>query len=269
MIPRTTSGPLADVEFLARSDHRVTALDAMARRPQSRADLRALTGGSRSTIGRMLRAFEDRHWIRRDGSQYEATELGAFVAAGMRQLIDQIETERQLRDAWQWLPSEGSGFTVEMAADAVVTVADVDAPYRPVNRFTSLLRETSHLRFVGADVALLEPCKDELRQRIVDGMRTEIIDPPSVAKYILSTYRGHCSAPLESGNLTVEIHDDLPAYGVSVFDDRIAVSCFDQENGMVRVLIDTDSPEAREWAESTFETYRRGARPLTLEPTAG
>lgn len=269
MIPRTTSGPLADIEFLARADHRVTALEAMARRPQSRADLRAMTGVSRSTIGRTLRAFEERHWISRDGGQYEVTESGAFVAAGMRKLIDRIETERQLRDAWRWLPGKVSGFTVEMATDAVVTVADADAPYRPVNRFASLLRETSCLRFVGADVALLEPCKDELRQRIVDGMRTEIIDPPSVAKYILSTYREHCSAPLESGNLTVEVHDDLPAYGISIFDDRIAVSCYDQESGMVRVLMDTDSPEAREWAEATFETYRREARPLTLEPTTG
>lgn len=269
MVSRATDGPLADVEFLARSGHRVAVLEALARRPESRADLRAMTGVSRSTVGRLLRAFEDRHWIRRDGDQYEATELGAFVAAGMRNLLERIETEHQLREVWQWLPSEADGFTVEMATDAVVTVAEAEAPYRPVNRFAALLGETGRFRFVGADVALLEPCRDELRERILDGMRAEIIDPSSVAEYVLSTYREHCAEPLESGNLAVAVHDDLPPYGVSVFDDRVAVSCYDEDTGLVRVLLDTDSTEAREWAESVFETYKRDARPIALEPVTG
>ena len=269
MLPNTTNSPLEEIEFLARSEHRVTALTALAERPQRRADLRAMTGASASTVARTLRAFDERNWISRDGDRYEATQLGAYVAAGMRELIDRLETEQQLRAVWPWLPGEASGFTVEMAADAVVTVAEPDAPYRPVNRFASLLRRTDRFRFVGADVALLEPCKDDLRRRIVDGMETEIIDPPRVAEYIRSTYRDHCAAPLESGNLAVMVHDDLPPYGVSCFDDRIAVSCCDRTTGMVRVLIDTDAADAREWAESTFERYRREARPLALEPTVG
>jgi predicted transcriptional regulator len=186
----------------------------------------------------------------------------------MRELIERLETEQQLRDVWQWLPSETSDFTIEMASDAVVTDAGSDNPYGPVNRFVSLLRETDRFRFVGHDVALLEPCKDELRQRILDGMRTEVVDPPSVAKYILSAYKEHCSGPLESGNLTVRVHDELPTYGLSLFDDRIAISGYNTESGTVQVLLDTDAPEAREWAESTFESYRREARPLTLETAA-
>lgn len=267
MLPRNTTSPLDDIEFLARSEHRVTALAALARRPQSRADLQALTEASTSTIGRTLREFEERNWIRRDGHQFEATRLGAFVASGMRELIEQIETEQQLRDVWQWLPTETSGFTIEMGANATVTVAEVDEPYRPVNRFVSLLRKTDRFRFVGFDVALLEPCKDELSQRILDGMHTEIIDPPSVARYILSTYKEHCSEPLESDNLTVQLHDDLPSYGISLFDDRIAISGYNPDSGSVQVLLDTDAPEAREWAELTYDSYQREARPLTVKPT--
>ena len=265
MLSHTTTPALDDIEFLARSEHRVTALAALARRPQSRADLRALTEASASTIGRMLREYEERNWVSRDGHQFEATQLGAFVASGMRELIERIETEQQLRDVWQWLPTEASGFTFEMGSSAVVTVAEADDPYGPVNRFASLLQETDQFRFAGFDVALLEPCRDELSQRIVDGMHTEIIDPPSVARYILSTYKEHCSEPLESGNLTVRLHDDLPAYGVSLFDDRVAVSGYNPDSGTVQVLLDTDAPEAREWAESTYDSYRREARPLALE----
>ena len=268
MLPRTTDSPLDDIEYLARSEHRIVALAALARRPQSRDDLRALTEASSSTIGRTLREFEERRWLSRDGHQFEATQLGAFVASGMRELIDRLETEQKLRDVWHWLPSEASGFTIEMASDAVVTVAEVDDPYGPVNRFVSLLQETDRFRFVGYDVALLEPCKDELSQRIIEGMRTEIIDPPSVARYILSTYKEHCSEPLESGNLTVRLHDDLPPYGISLFDDRIAISGYNPDSGTVQVLLDTDAPEAREWAESTYESCRREARPLAREMVA-
>lgn len=265
MIPRTTNTPLDDIEFLARSDHRVTALAALARRPQSRADLRAMTGVSQSTIGRILRAFEDRHWIRRNGQYYEATELGTFVAEGIRELIDRLETEQSLRDIWQWLPSETSGFAIEMIADAVVTVAEADDPYRPVNRFRSLLRETDEFQFVGFDLALLEPCKDELCQRIIDGMQAEIIDPPRVVEYIRSTCPDLFAAALESGNLTVRLNDDLPTYGVGIFDDRIAVSGYDPDSATIRVLVDTPDAEAREWATSVFETYWRQTPTLPLQ----
>lgn len=261
--------PLDDVEFLARSDHRVVALAALARRPQSRADLRAMTGVSRSTIGRTLRAFEDRHWIRREGRHYEATQLGTFVAGGMEALLDRLETERRLREVWQWLPGEDSGFTVEMVSDAVVTVAAADDPYRPVNRFRSLLWETDRLRFVGFDLALLEPCSDELCQRIVDGMQAEIIDPPSVVDHIRSTYPEQFGEALDSGNLTVHVHDDLPPYGVGIFDERVAFCGYDPSTGTVQVLVDTDAPAAREWAESTYGAYRREIPTLALDVDRG
>ncbi|MFC6716374.1 helix-turn-helix transcriptional regulator [Natrialbaceae archaeon GCM10025810] len=270
MLSSDNHSPLDDIAFLARSERRVVALDALAEGPRSGADLRAITDASSSTVRRLLREFEDRYWIRRDGNRYEATPLGAYVAAGMRDLLERFDTERTLRGVWRWLPTDACGFLVEVdpESDLVVTVAEAADPYRPVNRFVSLLRESSRFRFVGFDLALLEPCKDELARRIVDGMRTEIVDPPSVARYVLATYPDHCTGPLESGNLAVWVHDDLPPYGVCVFDERIAISGYHRDSGTVRVLIDTDDPRAREWAESTFETYRREARSFPLGPLA-
>lgn len=262
--PAETS--LEDIAFLARSEHRVSALAALADRPRSRAQLREETGASASTVSRMLRQFEQRHWIEREGHQYEATELGAFVAAGMGELLERIDTERKLRDVWEWLPSEVDGFTVDMAADAVVTVADADGPYQPITRFVSLLEQTDRFRFVGSDLALLEPCRDEFREQVLEGMDAEIVDPPSVASYVRSRYADHCVEPLESGNLTILVHDDLPSYGVCLFDERIGISCYDPVSGTVRAFVDTDAPAAREWAESTYAAYRRDARPLAAPP---
>ena len=267
MLADRTHEALEDVEFLSRSEHRITTLDVVARRPMTRSGLQDATGASPSTVSRTLREFEARHWVRREGNQYEATELGAFVASGMRDLLDRLETERKLRDVWTWLPTEVDGFSIEMAVDAVVTRAVAGDPYRPINRFVSLLQETDRFRFVGPDLALLEPCRDEFRRRILDGLHAEIIDPPRVARYVLSTYPEHCTPSLESGNLTILLHDDLPTYGVSLFDRRIGISCYNPTTGTVQAFIDTDSPDAREWGEAMYASVREEAWPIADNPT--
>lgn len=261
-----SSGSLIeDVAYLARSDHRVTTLIDLTVRPRSRSELWEAAGVSSSTIRRTLREFEDRGWIRRDEYRYEATPLGAFIASAMADLIDRFETERQLRDVWQWLPGEETGFTIEMCTGARVTRADADDPYGPVNRFMSLVREADEFRFAGIDVALLEPCKEELCQQIVDGMEAEVVEPPRVAQYIRSTCPELFSQALESGNLTVRLHDDLPGYGVGLLDDRVAICGYDAESAAVRVLVDSDESALTEWADSAFANYWRQTPTVPLD----
>jgi len=264
MLSHARDSSLQDVEFLARSPYRVDALAALSEGPRSRAELRELTDASASTVGRLLCEFEKRRWIRRNGHRYEATQLGRFVAGGMAELIDRIETERALRDVWGLLGARRDGLRIEMVSDAEVTVAVAEDPYAPVNRFVSLLGGTDRFRFVGFDLALVEPCRDELRGLILAGMEAEIIDPPNAARYVASTYREHCAEPLESGNLTIRVHDDLPTYGLALFDDRVGISGYDPESGSVRVMIDTDSVQVRRWAETTYADYRAQARPFAL-----
>lgn len=246
-----------DIAYLVRSEHRIQTLVALTIRPRSRSELCELTEVSSSTIRRTLREFEKRNWVRKKKYRYEAMPLGAFVSSAMEELIQQFETEQELRGVWQWLPGQQDGFTLEMCSDAVVTVSDAEDPYRPVTRFVSLLDETDEFRAVSFDVAFFEPCKDEFSQQVIDGMHTEIINPPRVARYIRSTCSTQFVEVLESEEFTVRLHDDLPNYGICLFDDRVAISGYDSDGVTVRVLVDTGSTEAREWAESMYATYRR------------
>jgi len=257
--------PIDDIAYLARSEHRAPTLIALTVRPRSRSELWEMTGVSESTIRRTLSEFEEREWVYRDGYQYEATQLGAFIASAMADLIDRVETERKLRDVWRLLPDEETGFTIEMCSDATVTVADPEDPSGPITRFCSLIEETDRLRFTGLDVAMLDSCKNELCERIVDGMETDLINPPRVANYIRSDCPDLFSDALDSGNLDVRLHDELPPFGVSIFDNRIAITGYDPEGVTVRVLVDTDDPDAREWAESTFMSHRRKTPILPIE----
>lgn len=254
---RNRGTPIDDIAYLARSEHRGPTLIALTVRPRSRSELWEMTGVSESTIRRTLAEFEKRDWVYRDEYQYEATQLGAFVASAIADLIDRIETERKLRDVWRSLPDEKTGFTIDMCSDATVTVADPENPTRPITRFCSLLEETDRLRFTGLDVAMLDSCKDELCEQIVQGMETELINPPRVANYIRSNCPNLFSKALETGNLDLRLHDELPPFGVSIFDKRVAITGYDHEGVTVRVLVDTDSTDARDWAESTFKSHRR------------
>ncbi|WP_396610570.1 helix-turn-helix transcriptional regulator [Haloferax sp. S1W] len=257
-MPKTGLGtPIDDIAYLARSEHRGPTLIALTVRPRSRSELWEMTGVSESTIRRTLNEFEERDWVQRDGYQYRATQLGAFIASAMAELIDRVETEQKLRNVWRLLPDEETGFTIEMCSDATVTVADPEDPTRPIARFCSLIRETEQLRFTGLDVAMLDSCKHELCERIVDGMETELINPPRVANYIRTNCPGLFSEALNSGNLDLRLHDDLPPFGVVVFDDRIAIIGYDPEGVTVRVLVDTEDADARDWAESMFTSHRR------------
>lgn len=264
---QTPESPIDDIAYLARSEHRVPTLVALTARPRSRSELWEMAGVSSSTIRRTLTEFENRGWIRKDGYKYEATQLGAFIGSSMVDVVNRVKTEQKLRNVWDALPGEETGFTVEMCTDATITLADADDPYRPANRFISLLHETDEVRFVGLDVALFEPCKEDLCQRIIDGVHAEIINPPRLAKYIRSTCADLFSETLQSGDLTVRLHDDLPSFGVSILDDRIAITGYDPDSVTVRVLIDTDDADAREWAESIYDTYRRETPTLPIETT--
>lgn len=265
MARQPTTSPLDDIAYLTRSEHRVQALVAMAVRPRSRSELWELTGVSSSTLRRTLRDFENRRWIERDGYQYEATQLGQLVATAMTDVLERFETEHELRDIWEWLPGNGYDFKLSMCADATIAVADADDPYRPVTRFIDLVERSETFRFVGFDIAILEPCKEQFTRAIVDGMEAEIINPPRVVRYVRSSYPDLFAEALDSGNLTVRLHDDLPSFGVCLVDDRVAISGYDPDSVTVRALVDTDGEAAREWAEDIYARYRRQTPTISLD----
>ncbi|WP_255195934.1 helix-turn-helix transcriptional regulator [Halorarius litoreus] len=263
------------IEFLARSAHRVGVLEELADGPRSRADLRAATGASSPTMGRVLSGFEAERWIVRDGSTYSLTPLGEFVATRFLELRDAMETERKLQAVWQWLPREMEGFSVDLFADAVVSHPGPGYPYEPVERLTQLIQRTSRLR--GFDSIVFKSINNETVCRaVLDGMELEYVYSPAALEGTLAWNPERVLEAASQENCRVYVHDDLPdgnRCGLGIADDRVGICCHDVETGALTAVVDTAAPEARAWAIATFERIRQEATPVdpqafdTLDPS--
>ena len=261
------STPLDEINFLARSDHRIDVLDALAREPCDRNDLRDATGASSPTMGRILADFSDRRWISRDGRDYELTRLGEFVAARFMDLREAMEAERNLRDVVPWLPREMEGFTIDLFADATVSYPGPGYPYQPVERVTQLIEGTETMRGFGTTVVKSSSLEAACRA-IIDGMEFEFIYSPVVLETIVAWNPEQVAEADACENCTILLHDSLPDgdwCGLGIYDDRVGICCHDIETGMLKAVVDTESAAALAWAESVYERYRDEARLLDGE----
>lgn len=255
---------IEDVVFLARSEHRVDALRRLREGPCDRDDLRRATGASRATVTRLGNEFEARDWVVRDGRRYTLTDLGSFVADEFLRLVDRMETERTLRDVWEWFPSDVSGCAPSLFVDASISMPESHSPYHPLPRFVDQVESADTM--CGFSERSLKPGSYEvILKNTAEGMEAELIFPRAVIDEMLeATADSLIEAAVESSRLDILERDDLPTdTGFALFDDRLALYCRD-DNGVTKVGVDTDSPEAVDWAESVYEDVHSGARAVDV-----
>lgn len=253
---------IEDIEFIASSKHRVGVLDALAGGGCDRDDLRAATGASSPTMGRVLNAFEERRWIERTGPTYELTPLGEYVVERFAELREAMQTERKLRDVWRWLPREMEGFSVELFADAVIAYPGSGYPYEPIERVLQLVEESDWMCGFGATV-FKSIANEAICLAVLDGMEFEYVYPPEVLAATVAWDQEMVEKAAAMEHCTVLVHDNLPdkkRCGFGIFEHRVGICCHDADSRALRAWIDTDAPEAHEWALSVFERYRDEAR---------
>lgn len=257
--------PREEIEFLARSAHRMGVLNTLAEAPCDRDELCRSTGASSPTVGRILSDFEDRRWIDRASATYELTPLGEFVAERFADLHRAMETEQEFRDVWEWLPREMEGFSLGLFADAVVSYPGAEYPYEPVERVNQLIEGTTTMRGFGSTV-FKSVNNEAVCQRIMDGLDYEFIYTPEILQATIEWDPERVARAAARDNCTVLLHDSLPdkaRCGMCVFDDRVGLCCHNDNTDMLEATIDTGNPEAREWALSVYERHRADARPIS------
>ncbi|WP_458188699.1 helix-turn-helix transcriptional regulator [Haladaptatus sp. NG-WS-4] len=255
--------PLEDIRFLADSENRFTALEALAAGPQTRSELRSATEASKATISRLLGDFESRGWVARDGNRYALTPLGEYVSSSFVNLYDHMTTASDLRELLPWFPLEelDFGLDLEVLTGARITAATPDNPMAPVARVLDIERESTSTNTL-AD-RLPEPCIKARHEAVVGGTQTcELVTTPEVIESVMtSSYADKFEEIVAADRSTVFAYDgDVEPGGI--YDGTAYLIVADDRDVNVGV-IESDDPDFVDRLSETFEEYREGAIRLT------
>lgn len=252
-----------DRDHLLEVVRRGPVLAALAEGPLSPRDLTDRLDHSRSTVHRIATRLEEAGLVERGRGELELTPLGDAVAAELRAFECNVRAAHRLEPLLECFEDLPFDFDVERFADATVTESEPGNPYRPVQRFMSLVEDTGTLR--GADPAAINPLHlDALHQAILDGMETDAIFRRDVVEELVRNNPERARTAFESGNLTLRARDEV-TFGLTLCDDRVGVSVYDQDTGMMELYADTDAEAAREWGERVFEALLEDAETIDWE----
>lgn len=247
------SAPPSDPDGFLELLRRAPTLEALRDGPLDRRDLEARLDVSRATSHRLTRWLGDRGLIERVDGEFRLTDLGRAVSASITEFKADVTTAFLLAPVVEALDETQPPLPLAAFRDAVVTTPGDGDPYAPMNRYVALVRETSTLR--GCNTWAIAPTyMDEIQDRILDGMETDLVDPVSVVEDVMENYPERCVEVCVSGNLTIRLHDSLP-FGLAIFDDRVGIAVRDPETTALVAFVDTDDPVAREWADAVYRTY--------------
>lgn len=251
-----------DSDLLVDLVRRSPLLEELQRgRRLDRRELQERLGVSRATSHRHLKLLGELGLIEKTNNEFRLTDSGTLLTKALVQFKREARSALRLGPVSQAIEDAPIPIDIEAFAGANVTSAEHGDPYSSVARFVSLVRETDTLRGFNMDV-IAPFYLIEIQQRIVDGMVTEDIALPDVVENALVGYPDKCVEACASGNLTIWLHEDL-TFGLAIFDDRVGIGIPEQGARTLRVFVDTDSPDVREWAEAVYESY--GSEAVRLE----
>lgn len=252
-----TTARSGDPDLLIDLIRRSPLLEALQQGPLDRGELQDHLDVSRATCHRHTRTLEELGVIERVDGRFQLTDAGRLVTDALTTFERKASSALQLAPVLDAVGDAPVDVDAEAFEGATVTSAEHGDPYSPVARFVALVSETETVR--GFDVDVIAPVyMEEIQGRIVDGMETEAIALPEVAKNAIDDYPEKCMEACASGYLTINLLDDLP-FALAILDDRVRIGVSERDSRQLRVFVDTDSPAVREWAETVYERYQREA----------
>lgn len=253
------------IAFLAASAPRACVLASLYRDgPLDRGELAERCDAARVTVGRNLRKLRERGLVRQsDGegeASYRLTPLGELLADGFLALVETVELAGDLAPVLRRLPPEAFDLNPRSLAGADVTEATSADPYAPVMRHARSLETASRVRQVtrALEPQLFEAAAD----RIVAGdLRMEVVVSADAAAALRTTYAEQLERMLATDRFDVHVYRGEVPFFLAVLDDVVQIGV-EAPTGGPRALAETAATPVREWARSTYRSFRAGATPF-------
>ncbi|RQG93334.1 helix-turn-helix transcriptional regulator [Natrarchaeobius chitinivorans] len=254
------AGERVDTDLLGDIVRHGPVLEALRDEPLDRREIEERLDVSRATSHRLTRWLDEQGFVEKIDGRFQLTGPGEAVADEVLRFEANVRTVHRLSPLLDAVCEDHQEFVLEPFVDANVTLAEPDDPYRPVERFLSLLGESESFR--GFNTTHMAPLVlGEFHQQIFEGDDSEIIYLPPIVEKLFETHPERAREATESGHLTLRTRDELP-YGLAIFDNRVGIGGYDEGTGHMQVFVDADSQIACEWAERVYASVRASSEPL-------
>jgi predicted transcriptional regulator len=238
-------------------------LEALFDGPLDRREIEDRLDVSRATSHRFARWLDENDLVEKVEGRLRLTGRGEVVAEAVLGFEANVRTAGRLAPLLDVICEDHREFVVEPFVDATVTTAAPEDPYRPVERFVSLVDDSG--RFRGFNTTHMAPLVlGEFHRQVFEETDTEMIYLPHIAEKLFETYPDRAAEAIDRGHLALRTREDLP-YGLAIFDERVGIGGYDASTGLMRVFVDTDAPIAREWAERVYASVRADSDPLDAD----
>lgn len=250
---------IEEAEFLARSENRVAVLRLVADERHSRAALAEAVDVSQATLGRILDDFDERSWIRHEGTGYVATATGELVATAVTDLVDTLQAEQTLRDVIRYLPTHAMEFDLRRLADAEITTPSRTRPSAPLQTTAALIDDATDLRAFSH--TFNERTLTQVHDRVTDG------DQTFAGVFSRRAYTALAAEPaawertlalIDHPDAELRVREEGVPLAVTLSDDRVNLLVRDEE-GLLQAALESTDEAVSEWAGENFEHYWRTA----------
>ena len=249
-----------DTDLLGDIVRHGPVLEALRGEPLDRREIEERLDVSRATSHRFTQWLDEQNLVEKVDSRFQLTGAGEAVADEVLRFEANVGTVHRLSPLLEAVCEDHQEFVLEPFVDAEVIHAKPDDPYRPVERFLSLLRDSESFR--GFNTTHMAPLVlGEFHHQIFEKTDTEIVYLPPIVEKLFETYPKRALEAIESGHLALRTRDDLP-YGLAIFDNRVGIGGYDEDTGLMQVFVDTDTQIAREWAERVYASVKASSKPL-------
>lgn len=258
--------PLDDVEFLARSAHRVGVLETLHGGPAARSELKDRTGITQATLTRTLDDLVERCWARKRGRTYELTPLGTVLAVEFADLLETVETMQRLQSVAEWLPE--FPFDLRRLADATVTLPTNTDVLAHLERAERLVDGASTSWVVAGSVFRDSLERQHERSTERDQRQVAVLSADALERARADPEMCRLVREMvDSGNVELYRYDGTFPVMLALVDDVALVAPLD-EGGYPRALVESTDPVVREWVETTLQAYVDAADTVTLATLA-
>lgn len=240
---------------------RASLFEQLCDGPRKAKDLVENLDVSRSTLHRTTHSFVENGLLRESDEGFELTGFGHAVADEVTRFRGRVRSANKLETFLNTVEATDVDVPTERFSDADVIHPKPRQPHFAVKRIMELIEQSKSVRMFSS---IISPFYVDVAHReMMNDTKIDVVFDHHIVEIIVSEYAERATEAARTGMFEIRVHDDVP-FELFIFDDCVGMAAHD-DNGIARVFVETDSPEAIAWAADVYESYRDAAECIDLD----